>query len=166
MKYVYLSAKVQDRIDRLKRNGKAGHQLARKVTGIIESLTSGAVNRHRYAVAGYTKYGENRIKNCHKYDLGCGYRLIVLRRDSKIYIPFLGPHDDCQRWLENNSRKKALKFGRGTRFRVTPTGQSPPELSSVSLATGPEANEEDPVSKLSDQDLRHVFRGLIHGQET
>lgn len=165
MKYVYLSAKVQNRIDRLRRNGKAGHQLARKVTGIIASLTSGTVNRHRDAVVSYTKYGENRIKNCHKYDLGCGYRLIVLRHDSKIYIPFLGPHDDCQRWLENNSRMKAVAVGKGTWFQFsekpgsfeTEAGRVPERLN--------EENADEPELEMTDRDLRRVFCGLVKGAE-
>ena len=54
----------------------------------------------------------NRIlKNCRKYDLDRGYRLITLQRGSTIYVPFLGPHDECQRWLENNSRLNGIVTG-------------------------------------------------------
>jgi len=165
MKCVYLSAKVQTRIDRLKKNGKAGHQLARKVTGIIESLTSGTVNRHRDAVGSYTKYGENRIKNCHKYDLGCGYRLITLQRGSKVYIPFLGSHDDCQRWLSNNSRMKDAAVGKGALFRILPAGRLAGGQPDAGLVDSAKKGADELRLELSDKELRRVFCGLVEGVE-
>ena len=163
MKSVYLSAKVKDRIARLKKTGKAGSQVARKVAGIIERLTSGTVQHHRDVIDSYTKYGENRIKHCRKYDLGCGYRLITLQRDAKTYIPFLGPHDECQRWLDNHSRMKAMTTGKGTWFRF-----STAEADSDNPADGKPADtgedlQDDSEKAVSDKDLRHVFRGLVEG---
>ena len=70
------------------------------------------------AIEGYTKYGEKRIKNCRKYDLGCGYLLITLQRCKTVFIPFLGSHDECQRWLENNSRLKAFNSGKGKTIHI------------------------------------------------
>ena len=163
MKQVYLGAKVQSRIKSLKKNGKAGDQLARKVTRIIAGLTSGTVQFHRDAIDSYTKYGEKRIKKCRKYELGCGYRLITVQRDSKTYIPFLGPHDECQRWLENHSRMKAPTAGKGTWFRFSkscgdfenPAGRQP--------ADSEDAHCDPLESEVNDKDLRRVFRGLVEG---
>lgn len=49
-----------------------------------------------------TRYGELRLENCRKYDLSCGFRLIGLKRDSRLIFTCIGSHDDCQRWIENN----------------------------------------------------------------
>jgi len=163
MKYVYLSAKVQHRIERLKRTGKAGQQLARKVAGIIASLTSGTVQHHRDVIDSYTKYGENRIKKCRKYELGCGYRLITVQRDAKTYIPFLGPHDECQRWLDNHSRMKAVIAGKGTWFRLSTADDVFEEPAGVSPADPDEGFRDSCETHISDKDLRRVFEGLVAG---
>ena len=164
MKYVYLSAKVQNRIERLKKTGKAGQQLARKVAGIIADLTSGTVQHHRDAIDRYTKYGENRIKNCRKYELGCGYRLITLQRDAKTYIPFLGPHDECQRWLDNHSRMKGVITGKGAWFRLSETDAFSEEPGGMAAASR-ENFKDDRAAQISDKDLRRVFRGLVEAAQ-
>ena len=113
MELLFISSKVERRIAALEKAGKSGRNLAQKAASIIDSLASGDVRHHMDAIESYTKYGENRIKNCRKYDLGCGYRLITLQRGKTIFIPFFGGHDECQRWLENNSRLKAFHAGKG-----------------------------------------------------
>lgn len=161
MKYLYVSARVERRIAALKKAGKAGAGLAEKTVHIIESLSSGTVRNHMEGPGSCTKYGEKRIKNCRKYDLGCGYRLITLQRGGKIYIPFIGTHDECQRWLDNNSRLKKVGAGKGTLLEISrkkPTSAGPAAAGS---ARTPEDAEEDLQPELSDRDLRFVFRGLV-----
>lgn len=161
MKYVHISTRVDSRIENLKQVGKSGKVLAHKATRIIESLASGDLRHHMDAVGSYTKYGEKRIKNCRKYDLGCGYRLITLQRGQCVFVPFLGTHDECQRWLENNSRLKQFDAGKGTLVRISRDLQPP----SHPTDPDPSVLEEDPVDELlmtlSDTDLRRLFCGLV-----
>jgi hypothetical protein len=163
MKYLYISVKVENRIEALKKAGKAGVALAQKTILIIESLTSGAVRHHMDAIGSYTKYGENRIKNCRKYDLGCGYRLITLQRGGKVYIPFLGTHDECQRWLENNSRLKEVPVGKGKLLKISPKAQTPASRSYGASTDIVEDLQEDRLLEISDKVLRCVFSGLVEG---
>ena len=92
--------------------------LAQKTEQIIESLKSGALQYHQDGIGNFTRYGEKRIRNCRKYDLGSGFRLVVLQRGQTLFIPFLGTHDGCQRWLENHSKLKTIVAGNGTVFRI------------------------------------------------
>lgn len=80
MKFLCVSRKVKTRIKSLKENGKAGRNLANKEESIIERLSFGMIHPDMGSAGSFTKYGEKRIKNCHKYDLGCGFRLITLQR--------------------------------------------------------------------------------------
>ena len=163
MKCLYISAKVESRIEALKKAGKAGAALAQKTTRIIESLTSGAVQHHMDTIGSYTKYGEKRIKNCRKYDLGCGYRLITLQRGGKVFIPFLGTHDECQRWLENNSHLKDVAAGKGKLLKISHKPRTPASPS-YDVSTGiVEDAQEDLLLEISDKDLRRVFSGLVEG---
>lgn len=165
MRSVYVSSRVESRIEALKRAGKAGAALAHKATRIIESLTSGAVCHHMDAIASYTKYGEKRIKNCRKYDLGCGYRLITLQRGVKVFIPFFGTHDECQRWLEGNSRLKNFVPGNGTLFRVSFEKQPSKTPTSENDGACREDADDELLRKLTDKVLRCIFSGLIEAAE-
>jgi len=115
-------------------------------------------------VESHTKYGEKRIKNCRKYDLGCGYRLITLQRGETVFIPFLGSHDECQRWLEKNSRLKAFHAGKGSTIHIEDRDSSPANLRDVeSIEENMDMDDDSFPQNLTDKDLRTVFRGLVEG---
>ena len=162
MRYLYVSARVESRIAALHRAGKAGAVLAKKTTHIIESLTSGAVRNHMEVPGSFTKYGEKRIKNCRKYDLGCGYRLITLQRGETVFIPFLGTHDACQLWLEKNSRLKDYDAGAGRTIRVAEKNPAA-MISGTTGGTDILVDDPDVFNNLPDKVLRRVFSGLVQG---
>ena len=162
MTALYVSSKVEVRIASLEKAGKAGKAIARKAGRIIEKLTSATARRRLEAAGSFTKYGERRIRNCHKYDLSCGYRLIILKRGPTVILPFLGTHDECHRWLEANNRVKTFNAGAGRTIPVADDGLRPPRAEE----TGREdigAAEEDALRQLTDMELRHVFSGLVAG---
>ena len=162
MKFIYVSKKVETCIEALKKNGKAGTTLANKAKGIIASLASGKAQHHMDAIGSFTKYGENRIKNCRKYDLGCGYRLITLQRGETVFIPFLGTHDNCQRWLGSYSRLKHFNAGAGRTIRVVEKKQTK-MISRMSERAEKITDDHDLFKHLTDKDLRTVFNGLVEG---
>ena len=111
-------------------------------------------------VESHTKYGEKRIKNCRKYDLGCGYRLITLQRGETVFIPFLGSHDECQRWLEKNSRLKAFHAGKGSTIHIEDEKPSPANHKDTENM---DEDDDGFIENLTDKDLRLVFKGLVEG---
>lgn len=166
MKLLFVSSKVESRIAILEKAGKSGKTLAQKASGIIDSLASGEVQNHMDTVESYTKYGEKRIKNCRKYDLGCGYRLIMLQRGETVFIPFLGSHDECQRWLAGNSRLKAFLAGKGKTVHIEEKEPSPAYLSDLdTIDQDVDMAGDILLQNLTDEDLRSVFRGLVSGRE-
>lgn len=163
MQYVHIGAKIARRIADLNNDGKAGRAVARRASAVIESLASEGVGSYVDGASGYTRYGEKRIRNCRKYELGCGYRLVTLQRGVKVFVVFLGTHDECQRWLKNHRRLKEYYAGNGDVFRIFDATQP----SAGGSDAGPEDSVEDPeeelLAKLTDRDLRRVFRGLVEG---
>ena len=159
MDFLHVSRKVEDRIEQLKKSGKAGKSLAQRAQGIIENLASGTAPNTAGAAGSFTKYGEKRIKNCRKYDLGCGYRLITLQRGQTLFIPILGTHDECQRWLADHSRLKAYDSGKGTVFQIARVQQ--PNNHSASISADFRDDLEEDVESITDRQLRIVFRGLV-----
>jgi hypothetical protein len=100
------------------------------------------------------------LLDCRKYDLGCGYRLITLQRGTKVFIPFLGTHDECQRWLENNSHLKKVDADKGTLHEISrqqPSSAGPAIAGSARIQKA----EAELPPEISDRDLRFVFRGLV-----
>lgn len=160
MKYVNISTKVERRIEALKQSGKTGKVIAQKVRDTIENIKSGTIHYHTAPSGTFTKYGEKRIKNCRKFDFGCGYRMITLHKDLTVFIPFLGTHDECQRWLENNSKLKEITIENGAVYQISET-----EDINENPSEDYDENTFDDLShmNLSEQDMRNVFCGIVEG---
>ena len=161
MKYLYVSKKVENSIEVLSRTGKTGKNLAEKAKKVIDSLVSGTAQHPNNINVTFTKYGEKRIKNCYKYDLGCGYRLITVQRGETVFIPFLGTHDNCQRWLEANSQLKDFAIGAGRKISISEKKQE--KVTSEGNHCEDKITDDGFLRNLTDKELRLVFSGLILG---
>lgn len=111
----------------------------------------------------FTRKGEARIKNCKKIDLGCGYRIVCIKKDGHLALLFVGTHDDCFRWIERNQGMKfdvsalegSLRIDHGNYIAGDDTPQDILEERRM-LAE----YEDTLTSRLNDDVLRKVFSGL------
>lgn len=89
---------VSHQIGRYRRFGGARQKSADKVHQLIGSL----MDAGREALKNFktTHHGESRLKNCVKYDLGDGCRLITIQDNKMILLAYFGDHDECDKWLE------------------------------------------------------------------
>ena len=78
------------------------------------------------------------------------------------FHPFSWKHDECQRWLENNSRLKAFHAGKGKTIHIEDKNTAPTNTIEVQKMDG-DADVDGFVQSLTDKDLRTVFKGLIEG---
>jgi len=163
-KRICLSPKVMDQIESLRKAGTMGVLLAGKAEAIICRLKSGEAWQADRKVAPRTAHGEKRIRKCVKYDLGWGFRLITLLRNDVLYICYLGPHDQCDRWLADNSRLKEVDFGRSTFYQVATQKLNEdglhPENSSEELD-----DLDQRLQELPDRSLRRIFCGLVEARK-
>ncbi|MCB2183902.1 MAG: hypothetical protein KQH63_17885 [Desulfobulbaceae bacterium] len=107
-----------------------------------------------------TKHGELRVRNCLKYDLGSGYRLISLKKGNELYFLFAGSHDDCDRWLDNK-RGSQVNLEPGKVVFVDSQGEEDAESMSMhEFIDAADEYEEQLSAKLDDKTLRHIFRGI------
>jgi len=60
-----------------------------------------------------TNHGESRIKNCVKYDLSDGYRLVTIQTDNFCMFCFCGDHDECDRWIDGHKGYTPIKDKHG-----------------------------------------------------
>ncbi len=159
---IHLDPKFQKRLAALRKNGKKADIAAQKVDDIIERLTrQGFVLPEE--VGTVTKYGEARLKNCIKYDLGNGYRLITLKQASDLFVLWVGTHDECHRWVENNREIKLESVC--ARCEIVMVGESASCMADTTFEIEADADDDLTirVEKLSDRELRMVFCGLVGG---
>jgi len=143
----------------LRRTDKKGAAAAERAEKLICDIVNGDLSAEELLTK-QTKNGEMRLHNCRKYDLGSGYRLISVRNKVGWCFIFIGTHDDCDRWLDKRREYglilktellRSIKISR----KQAATVDVPAELVQA------EAEYEAYIaSKLDDETIRYLFRGL------
>lgn len=101
LQYLHLSHRFIKQLRVLEKSDKKGILAAAQAELIIGNYKiSGEETEETRAKR--TKHGESRLKNCLKYDLGGGYRLITLREGEQLFFACIGSHDETDLWLERN----------------------------------------------------------------
>jgi superfamily I DNA/RNA helicase len=78
-------------------------RMARKASEVITNLTHGLP-----AGAPTSNRGENRLRNCVKYALNEGFRLVTVQDGSRCFVLFMGKHDTCDEWLVQNRNMQVV----------------------------------------------------------
>lgn len=156
---IYLDPTIAKRLELLRRSGKKAALAAAKTEEIIARLQSGGQMPEQAGTP--TRHGEQRIRGVMKYDLGSGYRLVAYKQRLRIFLLYLGTHDDCHRWIENNRELAIDQIKmRCTRLMVE-SGDSSSGMAEYAAADLAEDEDYDPLANLTDKDLRQIFRGLV-----
>lgn len=159
----YKTRSLDSQLDKLRRSDKKGVMAASRAEQIINMLLlySGMETEDlRYK---RTKHGELRLKNCRKYDLGGGYRLLNLRNGNHLIFVYAGTHDECHLWLETHRgiSLDAAIFVESLITLTVPQGYEHPECAEI-LQVSPDSDqyEEELLARLDEKTLVHIFRGL------
>ena len=157
---IHRYAKFQKTLETLRRGDRRGARAAKRAEDLIKEVASGDLS----SLAGMekrTKHGELRISNCIKYDLGGGYRLVSVKYKDYMIFTFLGSHDECNRWIENNRRfepeiSSECKEVDGFFGLAVLSEECPSENE------GLEKSDYDEIlmEKVDDKLLKHIFKGL------
>ena len=159
IRYVHQSPKFVKQLSTLFNGSKKEAVIAQKA-----ELTIRLIRNQGYVQPdqmGTTKrYIDRRIKNCTKYDLGNGYRLVTVTEDEHLFFLYIGTHDDSFRWIDNNKYLELDSIRqRSIAHAVVDSGTPPkdafpaPEYRQADL-------KEDPLENLDDNILRRIFCGL------
>ncbi len=149
-------------IEELNKAGKKGKLAATQCQEILEAIRKGQLCGN-FLLSKRTTNGEARVDKCIKYDLGNGYRLITIRNKDRLFIPFTGSHDKADLWLEHNRLDDICKKTR--LYTVEEIFCHEQECDSKETTLLPKSSydeyEEDVLSRVDDDMLRQVFRGLV-----
>lgn len=101
LRYIHYSELLPKLLRGLRKTGKKAEMAASKCETILSDIRQYGC-QYETVFSKRTRHGEARIKNCIKYDLGGGYRLVTIRIDSHLFICFVGGHDETNLWIEHH----------------------------------------------------------------
>ena len=159
--YVCQDAKLSKQLRALTKGGASGAAAARHAKTIMDQLVD-AGTRAPKLMGRLTRYGEARIKNCVKFDLVSGYRLIGVLRDEGVAFLYVGSHDECDHWLRNNAGLEPVL----DKKRNIVVEAREPSAEHASEQSEPEMDEPEPdydqmlMRNLTEQDIMKIFSGL------
>jgi hypothetical protein len=156
-KQVCVHTQVERKLAAFKKKAKNSSIVAERARRIIDALIQGVP----FASAGLLKRKtDKRVKNCFKFDLGLGFRLLCIKERKTIYVMFVGNHDHCDNWLDSYPNKKYSRAEPEMRSYsssvVEKTGDPLPK-EPISMAV---PLEDSCLGQITQKDLRRVFRGL------
>lgn len=153
IRFIYRSPQFEKQLDSLRKTDK---KAAKKADMIINKLKEGHSEHSEDEIA--IKHGKIKIRNCIKYDLGRGYRLIAVTDGDDFILSFIGKHEICNRWLENNKNPTLLLTKiPGKKIAVC---ESESQVSLGDMVNTPEEFEDTGVSEIDEKYLRLIFGGL------
>jgi hypothetical protein len=145
--------------------GRQGAMAASQYLEIIECIRqakwrSNVINCKR------TKNGEYRLKNCVKYDLGHGYRLVTVKDGHNLFITFVGSHDQTDRWIDTHRYDcfcvdDSLYFSEKIDTDETNTTDQLSESLSPRFSPESDEYEQQLEDKIDEAVLKMVFPGLF-----
>jgi hypothetical protein len=162
VRYVQLDKKLVKQLKRLHRAGGNSRLAAEHAENIIQQWLSGEVKSPRQLTRS-TRYGDARIKNCFKYDLVHAYRLLAVKDGDQLFFLFLGPHDECDQWINHNSGWEPGMEERGNETRYVLADRM------TMMAQQLEVEEDDVdddylMKSIDEKDLRMIFAGICRSE--
>jgi hypothetical protein len=159
---IHLARTIERQLLVLRRSGRKGELAAEQYRRILAELKVHGVETPGIFMK-RTKNGEYRMKNCIKYDLGGGYRLVTVRHEDRLYVPFLGAHDDADNWLERR-RREDFEPNDANYYSepIEVAAASCEDLGGQRVPGDEEADhyEEQLRGRLDETTLREVFSGI------
>ena len=160
LRQIHIHPKVEKTIERMQFQDNAPKYAAQRAKRIIDSLLEGEPIT---SVGRFSQIKETRVKNVFKYNLGKGYRLICIKEKDLFYILQIGTHDQCDRWLDQWSKKRPQHNMKNLNcYPVRPVSKASTYHISKTLAYDLKNDDSDYLASVTQEDLRKVFAGLIH----
>jgi hypothetical protein len=155
----------------LRNTGKKAELAANRCEEILNDIKKYGC-RCESVLSKRTRYGELRMKNCVKYHLGSGYRLVTVKADGDLFICFVGNHDETDQWIDNHRNEI---FSPGDPLYICEKWITEPDIQAMNLCEDSALeNLSDPyedqlMAKLDESLLKSIFQGLfansIHEQD-
>lgn len=159
---IHYTHRFAKRLIYMAKAGKNERIVAERAGQIIADLQTNPL--HEEAECKRTHNGELRLNDCRKYDLSCGFRLIALKRDRRLIFTYIGSHDDCQRWIENNrDYQNEITSVPALLINADNCQQS---VTGTQGELDTDEYEERLMAKIDERLLRDIFSGLCNSTQS
>lgn len=158
---LHLSSSLDKLLEALQKSGQKGEMVVSQCLWLLDQIRKGRIMNDD-VFCKRTKHGEYRVANCVKYDLGYGYRLVTIRSGKDLFVPFVGGHDETDKWL---NRRRYDKFSPNDSSCHTETIFSL-QVEKLDYSVSDIASEEDDIyeknlqQRIDETTLRQIFSGL------
>lgn len=154
-KQIHLHHQVNRQLEAIEKQDNAHALASGRARKIIDALIQGTP----LSMAGLLKpRTDRRMKDSLKFNLGSGFRLICVQNKEAIHVMFFGDHDSCDTWLTHHGRKKPYKNGQ---VRIIFKKNTPASAFRCLSGKKERSSEKSYLPKISQKDLRIVFKGLL-----
>ena len=163
LRCIHHSLALAKQLRGLRRSGKKAELAADKAETIIDDIRQYGCQCEA-VLSKRTRKGEQRIKNCLKYDLGGGYRLVTVRNESHLFVVFAGSHDDTDQWIEHHRYDTFEPDNLVYRCEERVIVENVPVFGcpeSLPIRAGEDDYEEALQARLEESHLKAVFQGLF-----
>lgn len=165
---LHIATSIERQLDNLQKSGKKGALAVRQYEQIIIQFQDGNFSSLPLKNK-RTKHGELRLQNCIKYDLGCGYRLITIKKGADLYIPLLGHHDEVDLWLEKKRTLpvewEVLQCNCSTQQEDSSCSQPTMECQVTEHTETIDIYEDQLLEKVNESNLQEIFCGLFSNKQ-
>ena len=104
--YLHVTRSLERQLEKLATSNKKSELAVLKCRQLLSDMREYGL-QHERVLTKRTRKGEQRIKNCIKYNMGGGYRLVTVMVDNHLFGTFFGSHDETDIWFD---RHKADDF--------------------------------------------------------
>lgn len=159
--YIHLSCSLERQLVKTSDSYKNADLSILKCRQLLSDIREYGVH-HNKVVSKRTKKGEQRIKNCVKYDMGGGYRLVTVLCGNHLFIAYLGSHDGTDLWFDRHKEDDFTKESPNYKLKWIHTCEDKNRLQG---SIGTELVESDAYEaqlerKLDETILCSIFQGL------
>lgn len=159
IRFLHLTHRFEKQLEAMGRSHKMAVAASRKADAIIARLLENGQGPLNEA-GKISRHGEHRIRNAVKFDIGKGYRMLGVKEEDDLTLLFVGTHDDCAAWIENNRRLETPC--ERTRIRTLEAEHGPASATPPPASTEPDYDDLL-LARITEQDLNVVFQGLKEG---
>ncbi|WP_462325406.1 hypothetical protein [Desulfoplanes sp.] len=152
--HIHLPARFEKTLDELERSSGDGCKAAWLARDLIARMKNG---EDPGSLPRQTRHGEQRIRNCRKFNLGSGYRLVSIQAGTHLFFEYVGSHDQCHLWLENNRGMVPVP---AANERIVVVQPAVDRSGAPRLEILEDEYERSLMEKLDDKTLRMVFSGI------
>jgi hypothetical protein len=164
IQYIYYSNFLPKQLRGLRKTGKKAELAASKCEAILNDITQYGCQCET-VLGKRTRNGELRIRNCVKYHLGSGYRLVTIRTGFHLFVCFVGSHNETDQWIE---RHRFEELAPGDPLYHCEAKVTPPDTEETNYYddTGMDDIDEDSYenelrARLDESLLKSIFKGLF-----